>query len=231
MRGRRTRNVVPSRSDEVTEIDPLSFGTRIGGASTRSHPQQGRIRCICSHKRSATIRTRGAARPQRRSEAPFVGLAVASHFVLDLVVHVPHLPVAGTAGLMLGFGLWRHRELALLVECTLFVLAALFWRRVRENRGARGAIVLSAMTALLVTSYYLPAMPTPASMAVTGFLTYGACALGAWWAVPSPMGRRRGARATRSQADTARADGAKSGPDTRTVGCRHCRTAAGSALA
>jgi hypothetical protein len=123
----------------------------------------------------------GAFRPQRRGEALLVGLAVASHFVLDLVVHVPDLPIAGTDGAMLGFGLWRHRELALLVECTIFVLAALLWRRAPENRSQRGTIVLSAMTALLVASYYLPAMPTPASMAVTGFLTYSACALGAWW--------------------------------------------------
>jgi hypothetical protein len=37
--------------------------------------------------------------PQRRGgEALIVGLAVASHFVLDLVVHVPDLPVVGTDG-------------------------------------------------------------------------------------------------------------------------------------
>jgi hypothetical protein len=59
-----------------------------------------------------------------RGEALIVGLAVASHFVLDLVVHVPDLPVVGTHGTMWGFGLWRHRELALMVEGGLFVLAA-----------------------------------------------------------------------------------------------------------
>jgi hypothetical protein len=61
--------------------------------------------------------------------------------VLDLVVHVPDLPIAGTDGAMLGFGLWRHRELALLVECTIFVLAALLWGRACRARGVVGGSV------------------------------------------------------------------------------------------
>jgi len=110
-----------------------------------------------------------AFRPSQRraGEALVVGLAVASHFVLDLVVHVPDLPVVGTDGPKWGFGLWRHREVALLVECTLFVIGALVWKRERENLTPRSAIVLGAM-------------------AVSGLGTYAACALAAWWmTVPS----------------------------------------------
>jgi membrane-bound metal-dependent hydrolase YbcI (DUF457 family) len=119
---------------------------------------------------------------QRRGEALILGLAVASHFVLDLVVHVPDLPVLGTHGAKWGFGLWHHRELALTVECAIFVVAALVWRQARENRGPRGAIVLGAMTALLVASYCIPPPPTPATMAVTGLAIYAACAIAAWGA-------------------------------------------------
>jgi len=94
--------------------------------------------------------------------------------------------VVGTDGPKWGFGLWRHREVALLVECTLFVIGALVWKRERENLTPRSAIVLGAMTAFLVASYYLPALPTPAAMAVSGLGTYAACALAAWWmTVPS----------------------------------------------
>lgn len=122
------------------------------------------------------------SRPRGRDGALLIGLAVASHFVLDLVVHVPDLPVATRHGTLWGLGLWRHRELALLVEAALFVAAALFWRQAPENRGRRGAIVLAGMTVFLVASYYLPTMPTPASMAVTGLAIYAACAFAAWWA-------------------------------------------------
>lgn len=120
---------------------------------------------------------------ERRSEALIVGLAVASHFVLDLAVHVHDLPVVWTSGAMWGFGLWRHRELALLVECAVFVAGALVWRQARDNRGPRATIMLGAMTALLVGSYYLPAPPTPATMALAGLATYAACALAAWRAM------------------------------------------------
>lgn len=128
--------------------------------------------------------------PQRRGgEALIVGLAVASHFLLDLVVHVPDLPVVGTDGPKWGLGLWRHREVALLVECAIFVVAALVWRQAREIRTPRSAIVFGAMTAFLVASYYLPAPPMPAAMAVSGLGTYAACALSAWW-MTAPSARR-----------------------------------------
>jgi membrane-bound metal-dependent hydrolase YbcI (DUF457 family) len=128
---------------------------------------------------------------QRRGEALVIGLAVASHFVLDLVVHVPDLPVVGSLGAKWGFGLWRHRELALFLECTIFVLAALVWWQGRENRRARAAIVLGTMTALLVASYYIPEPPTPDTMAVSGLATYAACAFAAWWAMRTPHAASR----------------------------------------
>jgi hypothetical protein len=119
--------------------------------------------------------------PQHRGEALIVGLAVASHFLLDLLVHVHDLPVIGTTGTKWGLGLWRHRELALMVECGLFVLAACVWMLPSENRHPRAAIVLGAMTALLVASFYIPAPPTAAAMALSGLATYAACPLAAWW--------------------------------------------------
>jgi hypothetical protein len=125
------------------------------------------------------------APPQRAGEALVVGLAVASHFVLDLMVHVPDLPVVGTLGAKWGLGLWRHRELALGVELVLFVGAASAWWQRRENRRPRAAVVLSAMCALLVASYYLPTPPSLAAMVVTGLAIYTACAFGAWWGCSS----------------------------------------------
>jgi hypothetical protein len=89
--------------------------------------------------------------------------------------------VIGTMGIKWGLGLWRHRDLALMVECGLFVLAACVWMQPRENRHPRAAIVLGAMTALLVASFYIPAPPTPATMALSGLGTYAACAFAAWW--------------------------------------------------
>jgi len=126
--------------------------------------------------------------PQHRGEALILGLAVASHFLLDLVVHIPDLPVAGTLGAKWGFGLWRHRELALLVEGSMFMVAALVWRRAPENRGSRATLVVAAMAAFLVASYYLPAPATLVAMIVTGLTTYVVCALAARWATARTPG-------------------------------------------
>ena len=45
-----------------------------------------------------------------------MGAAVASHWLLDLVVHVPDLPLVGNDSPKLGLGLWRHFELSVALE-------------------------------------------------------------------------------------------------------------------
>ena len=40
-------------------------------------------------------------------KALVAGIAVASHWFLDLIVHIPDLPLAGDTSTKLGFGLWR----------------------------------------------------------------------------------------------------------------------------
>lgn len=63
------------------------------------------------------------------------------------------------------------------------VLAALAWWQRSENRRPRAALVLGTMTALLVASFYVPAPPTPAMMALTGLAIYAGATLAAWWAM------------------------------------------------
>src|SRR5919108_6236655 len=48
--------------------------------------------------------------------AALVGLAVLSHFALDLPVHVPDLPLSGGSSIRPGFGLWNHPGATLLLE-------------------------------------------------------------------------------------------------------------------
>lgn len=48
----------------------------------------------------------------------FLALAVFSHWVLDLVVHRPDLPIYDDA-YKVGFGLWNHRMIALTLESAL----------------------------------------------------------------------------------------------------------------
>jgi membrane-bound metal-dependent hydrolase YbcI (DUF457 family) len=68
---------------------------------------------------------------KRESVALVIALAVFSHWVLDLLVHTPDLPVWNDASLKLGFGLWNNAVATYLLEATL-LLAAL-WLYLRST--------------------------------------------------------------------------------------------------
>jgi len=122
--------------------------------------------------------------PTRTGDALVIALAVASHFVLDLIVHVHDLPVLSAQGPKLGFGLWQHLELALVLETTLFGGAALFWwwPRRATPRASRSGVWLLALTAFAAASFFIPAPPSPRLLALTMAATHAACAALAWWA-------------------------------------------------
>lgn len=137
----------------------------------------------------------GAGTPRRARLACALAIAVASHFLLDLVVHVPDLPVAGGESAKLGLGLWRAMPAALTVELALAGAAlAVCMRRAPLSRW-RGALLVTvvAITGILtVLGPYLPGEPPPATtlaasslvtlavIVVLGFVVEGR----ARWAVP-----------------------------------------------
>src|SRR5262249_30102958 len=60
-----------------------------------------------------------------RETALWIGAAVFSHFVLDVPMHTPDMPLLGNDSPKIGLGLWQHRNLALAAE--LVALGAGFW--------------------------------------------------------------------------------------------------------
>ena len=91
-----------------------------------------------------------------RRVALVIALVSASHWVLDLVVHRPDMPVLpGNFGNLpyLGLGLWNHPRAAACVELVLVVAgAAMYWRAAMEvsaraGRNGRLASLSAAMIA------------------------------------------------------------------------------------
>jgi hypothetical protein len=123
------------------------------------------------------------ALPQKGRTFLIVGACVFSHWLLDLIVHVPDLPLIGDR-MKVGFGLWRWRDVSLAAEfVTLF---AGFWAMLRyapsPNRSSR--IRLWALAGWLVAAELFnvfgpqPAMPQiEAAMALGAYLIF---ALFAW---------------------------------------------------
>ena len=121
--------------------------------------------------------------PQKGRTFLIVGACVFSHWLLDLIVHVPDLPLIGDR-MKVGFGLWRWRDISLAAEfATLF---AGFWAMLRyapsPNRSSH--IRLWSLAGWLVIAQIFNAFgPQPATPQIAAGMALGAYlifALFAW---------------------------------------------------
>ena len=69
---------------------------------------------------------------KKQSVAVVVALAVFSHWLLDLPVHTPDLPLWSDASPKLGFGLWNNAVATYLLEAALLLLA--LWMYLRSTK-------------------------------------------------------------------------------------------------
>ncbi len=117
--------------------------------------------------------------------AALAGLAVFSHFVLDVPVHTPDLPLAAESTFKLGLSLWNYRFVALALElaCLGAGLALyLSTSRPRTPSGRWLALGASAfLLALTCATPFLPPPPSPAAFAVQALGSYLALAALAVW--------------------------------------------------
>ncbi|MBF9221862.1 hypothetical protein [Hymenobacter ruricola] len=102
--------------------------------------------------------------------AVLVGLLVPSHWLLDLVVHQPDLPLYPGHSPLLGLGLWNHLALTQVVEFALLGLGlGLYVRRTRARNGV-GRYGLLGLVAFLVVSHLASIFsPPPTSVAFIGW--------------------------------------------------------------
>ena len=117
---------------------------------------------------------------RRRTAALVVAAAILSHFLLDGIVHVQGLPLAGSGGPSLGLGLWRQLPLELSLEVLMAAVGLWIYRStVREgasNRGTGMLIYIAALTIFLVAG-----QATASEVPARGPL------IASWLAVPPVM--------------------------------------------
>jgi hypothetical protein len=101
--------------------------------------------------------------------AVLVGAVVASHWLLDLVVHLPDLPLAGNDTQKFGFGLWRHFGASLGLELLLLGLGLAVYAKGRSRRHPLRPIRLTLVMVLLVGGYLASLRgPSPTSVRAIG---------------------------------------------------------------
>jgi hypothetical protein len=112
-----------------------------------------------------------------------VWMGVASHWLLDFLVHRPDLPLYAHSRLV-GLGLWNHRWLTMTLEATAFVIAIWTYQRQTRARDRIGQYAFWAFIVFLLLIYAAAALgpPPPSVRAIAiGTLFTWLFVPWAWW--------------------------------------------------
>lgn len=124
----------------------------------------------------------------RLREGAVLGIAVASHWLGDALVHAPDLPVAFDQSRAIGLSLWSYPWLALALELGLTLGAGWWWLSSLKGRARRRARTL--LGALVVTQllgdFVVPLPPTDVRLGVSALGLYAAMGFAAWWTERAP---------------------------------------------
>jgi hypothetical protein len=143
-------------------------------------------------------------RERRTAIVLVVAGAVFSHWMLDLVVHVPDMPLLGDS-YKVGFGLWRHVWISFPLEIAIVVAGAWIYSRAVPSTTHLGDVFLWLFVALMAAIETYGAFgPDPASgldeahTAITAYLGLAALAGAVDWARGSVGTRESPTPAVRS---------------------------------
>jgi hypothetical protein len=120
----------------------------------------------------------------RWATGALVAAASFSHWILDLIVHTPDLPLYDNAA-KVGFGLWRHVAISLPLELIILGLGAWIYARSAPfaSDGSRyrfwGFIAILAVLQLYANIG--PPPSTPADLAITGLASFAILSAIAGW--------------------------------------------------
>jgi membrane-bound metal-dependent hydrolase YbcI (DUF457 family) len=124
-----------------------------------------------------------------------VGVAVLSHFLLDVVVHVPDLPLAGNDSTKLGLGLWNYPVATMVAELACLGVGLGIYVAYRSHRHPvrwpRLIIVLLVLLGTYFATLYAPLPPNMTVVAVSDIVfVLAVAALAAWADRRAELGAR-----------------------------------------
>jgi hypothetical protein len=117
--------------------------------------------------------------------ALLLGALVLSHWVLDLIVHIPDLPLYPGDPNKLGLGLWNSKVLTILVEGAIFITGIALYLKAKKSIGQKvNAWFWSLMiflTLIHISNLFGPPPPNVEAIAWAGHLQWLFIPW-AWWA-------------------------------------------------
>ena len=100
-----------------------------------------------------------------------MGCIVVSHWFLDLLVHIPDLPIFPGYSLKVGFGLWNSFAASIILEGLIFGLGAFVYFKVTKPKNKTGTYSLIALIIFLVVMYISNLVgPPPPSIEAIGIV-------------------------------------------------------------
>jgi hypothetical protein len=101
--------------------------------------------------------------------AAIVGVAVFSHYPLDVLVHLPDLPIMGNDSPKLGLGLWNHPVATMVAELLVFGLGLALYVTLRSKRQRVRPARLAVLVVVLLGTYFGSLYgPPPPNMTIVG---------------------------------------------------------------
>ena len=122
----------------------------------------------------------------RRTGAGVLGLAVFSHWILDLPMHTPDLPIGlDAASPKIGLGLWNHPVLSIAAELAILAIGvAIYLKTTRPKNPAAATRTIVFAVLLGALALATPFFPVPGSdriFAAQALVLYGLLAAAAQW--------------------------------------------------
>jgi hypothetical protein len=130
-----------------------------------------------------------------RRESLWLGFAVFSHFILDLLVHTPDLSIAGGNTPRLGLGLWNNVPVVIVLELLVLLGGWMLFDRSRRSDAMfpkqRNRIFLGILVLLTIATPFMPDPAGPTAFAVQALVAYGALAWASAWSVGESLFKAR----------------------------------------
>ncbi len=135
---------------------------------------------------------------KNRKGAVVLGLCVVSHWVLDLVVHRPDLPLYPGNSPLVGFGLWNYKVVEIIVEGLIFIIGLVFYLRQTKPKNKTGIFAFWSLIIFLalvhISNLFGPPPSSPTAIAWAAELQWLFVAW-AYWADSGREARGVGAAA------------------------------------
>ena len=113
--------------------------------------------------------------------ALLLGILVLSHWILDLVTHIPDLPLFPGNDTKVGFGLWNSVPLTIAVEGLIFIFGSYLYIKATKAENKKGIFALWSLLIFLIVVYITNVFgPPPESAEAIGYVGLSQWLLIAW---------------------------------------------------